>query len=262
MTKEPLLFTVANGRRFVRYAGYMPRPVLKCIFGTAVFRAIRGEKPAVWRPLAEAVLGDALLVRTSPKRIAGIMPFALTFDGEQVETSRWFVLPGDWDLYPLRLEDHETYPRMRDLLSGDLRHSASYKELSAQEIEGKLPARVKKRGGGTVDGYFDYYRSLADKMTEMRAVPNLGANDKDKYIGIALGRDGQIIQQQKGHHRSIIAQFVPCDKMEAKVLAVHPLWVKRLDRNLAFGDAIKDGIARLLLQCNVFGYASTILQPS
>jgi hypothetical protein len=85
-------------------------------------------------------------------------------------------------------------------------------------------------------------------MAQTNSIPNFGNKDKDRYIGIAIGREGQIIQQQKGHHRSIIAQFVPCDTMEAKVLAVHPLWVKKVAVRGTFADAIKDGIARLGVQ--------------
>jgi hypothetical protein len=246
MLRESSLLTYENGKRFLRYAGYIPRPALqRVVFGTAVSRAIRSSKPAVWRPLAEAALGDALIVRTSPKRIIGHLPDTLPFDSEEVETHSWFVLPGDWDINPKRLEEHESYPRMRALLSRDSYQTALYKELIAQEERGDLPSRVKKIGDGTVKGYFDYYRALAAKMAETRSVPNLGVKDKDKYIGIAIGRDGQIIHQQKGHHRAIIAQFVPCDTMEAKVLAVHPLWVKAVLVRGSFVEAIKNGIARL-----------------
>ena len=257
MSIKSSLLTVDTGKRFVRYVGYMPRPLVKrALFGTAVLRAIRASKPAVWRPLAEAALGDALVVKISPKRIAGIMPYTLAFGGEPTETRWWFVLPGDWDINPTHLADHETYPRMRDLLSGDLRQSATYKELTALQLEGKLPDRIKKLGRtkkmgrkiGTVDGYFDYYRALADKIAEGRSIPNFGPSDGDRYVGVAIGRDGQIIQHQKGHHRAIIAQFVPCDAMEARVLAVHPLWVKKLSSRLAFADAITDGIALLSVQ--------------
>ena len=235
----------------MRYARYIPGPVLqRTLFGTAMFRAIRATRPALWRPLAEAVLGDTLVVKAAPRRIIGIMPEVLAFDGGEVETNRWFVIPGDWDVNPMRFEDHKTYPRMRDLLSEDWKQSASYRELIALQLEGKLPDRVKKIGRtnktgqkvSTVDAYFNYYHELADKMAKTRAIPNLGADDKDRYIGIAIGRDGQIVQQQRGHHRAIIAQFVACEVMEAKVLAVHPLWVKRLGCRM---DAIKNGLTRL-----------------
>lgn len=249
MPRESFLLSYENGKRFLRYAGYIPRPVLqRLLFGTAVFRAIRESKPAVWRPLATAALGDALIVKTSPKRIMGYIPDTLPFDGEEVETHSWFVLPGDWDINPKRLEEHESYPRMRALLSGDLDQTVSYKELITQEERGELPSRVKKLGDGTVKGYFSYYRALADKIAETRSVPNFGDKDKDKHIGIAIGRHGQIVHQQKGHHRAIIAQFVPCDTMEAKILAVHPLWVKKVTGRGSFADAIKDGIALLGVQ--------------
>lgn len=90
---------------------------------------------------------------------------------------------------------------------------------------------------GDVDAYYRFYRTLADKIRCDRSIPNYGNKDKDRYIGVAIGRNGQLLHSQKGHHRLALAQLLGCAEVEAKVMAVHSDWAKR-HRDL--GAAIAD----------------------
>ena len=243
-------------RHFNTIEKVIPNYVLRrVVLGSGVKNSLKDfSRPRVWRPLAEAALGDELLIQVDPKSIVGYVDENVCIHGVDTETKLWFVLPGEWDRDLRRpLKGHPSYARMADLVAhDDVRESESYKSLSLLHAKGEAPKRmVKMTTEGGIEGYFDFYRALADKIKETGQMPNFGVADKDRHVGLAIGRNGEFLQHQKGHHRTALAQLIPCAKMEAKVLAVHPLWLRRLLRKSELrksgppADVIVRGIASL-----------------
>lgn len=236
---------------FEAISGVIPGNSLRRLFDARVSRALRTLRPSVWRPVAEAVLAEALLVQLSPSRINGLLEDVVLVDGRPILTKTCFILPGDWDLNPVPLEQHQAFDRMKDVAAfEDFRDTESYKHLQRLQQVGELPPRVTKYGDGTIEGYFEFYRDLATRMRANKAVPNFGPSDTDRCVGLAVGRSGKILLHQKGHHRAMLGQFIQCDTMEAKVLVVHPRWVRKLvnSTGLAPANAIVCGITGLANQ--------------
>lgn len=222
---------------------WVPRAFWVPIFGPCIRLGV------AWRSLVEIVMGDELVVEIDPQRIVGFLGHLVASGGRQRDIRSMFIVPGDWDVHPLSPETHPTYRRMADLVEfSDYRASPSYQELLNSQ---KLPRRVKKVGrkfgDGTADDYFEFYRRLAETIKAEGRIPDYGASDKDKYIGLAIGRDGQILQFQKGRHRIALARLLHCPKVSGKVLAVHPQWFDNLRRgtNLPPAKALATGVARL-----------------
>lgn len=230
------------------YPRFIPGSTLRrATFGTSVQKAIRKKEsgPAVRRALAQAALSDELIIKINPERLCGILPDV--YRGANIKI--WFVVPGNWDRNPFPMSEHQTYRRMADLVrEADVRQSKSYKEMQALEASGAaLPRRVAKLGNGTIEGYFANYRVLVDTIRKTQTIPSFGEGDGDRYVGVAIGRNGELLQHQKGHHRAFLSQLLPCRSMEVKVLAAHPQWISDViaDSRLSCADAIGRAIARL-----------------
>ena len=243
-----LLLTAKSAKRFQHYQHLLPRPILRqVLFSSMVKRAVRSDVAAVWRPIVEAALVDQLEIVVEPKSIIGWLPETMDIKGLEVETKWWFVLPGSWENDARPFEDHETYAPMRDLVTApDLKQSPSYLSLIEQQTGGMAPSRVTKVDG-TVDGYFSFYKALAQKMRETSAVPDFGENDKDRHIGVAVGPNGQLYHHQKGHHRVMLSKLLHLSEIRVQVRAVHPQWVAGIMRGSkhSYADAIAIGISRL-----------------
>jgi len=231
----------------------LPQPVLRHgIFDPLSRMALRREAGdvAVWWPIAEAALGDDLVVIVDPRKLVGHLPKMLRLHGKVMDTRDWFIVPGAWDLQPVPLEKYVTHIVMAEMVAAqDYRMTRTYADLQAQKNSGSLPKRVVKamEAFGGIDGYFERYSELARIMRESGEVPNFGKEDKDRFIGLAVGRDGQLLHSQKGHHRVALARLLPCPRMEAKVRAVHPSWLREQVKRtgLSPAKAVKAGVAGL-----------------
>jgi len=198
-------------------------------------RALRDRivYPAVRSSLVTRLLGDELIIKVSPHRIRGKLGKYLQVTEDcTVRCPPWYIFPGNWDIHPLSLEQAPTYRRMLWLIEyrDAYRQSPEYAEL-ADEIAANSKSLVRKgvcipSKASSLDDYFERYLGLLKLIERSRKIPNHGPADVDRHIGVAVGRNGELLLFKKGHHRIALAQMLNCGLIDAKVLGAHPLWLR------------------------------------
>lgn len=158
------------------------------------------------------------------------------------------VAPGDWTPNMLRLEEHPTWTYASHALAysrtGDEAHVEAAWSFGRSAREGHAASLGRFRridefvkvstADWTIDEarqYLTRVAGLSRIIEETQAIPGsrmLGGESGrvDEDIGIAIGRNGEILHFRKGHHRIMLARQMNLPSLRVAVNIVHSKWLQ------------------------------------
>ena len=152
------------------------------------------------------------------------------------------IAGGNWISQLRRLEDHETWPYISHALAHmrtqDPQHvDAVWKQGLEQgrsryvEENAKISSEEWERAEAAQ--YMERIAKLAALIQDRNRLPGSDelarlSGRKDDEVGIAIGRDGELLHFRKGHHRMILAKQLGTALIDVEVHVVHADWLRGL----------------------------------
>lgn len=195
------------------------------------------ERAGLPRRSMEKKYKDILSLEIEP----GLMNNLASFKNKRQRRRMYnrFILDGQWDLHTREFNKTFRYLFLSDIWEHrcDLTQSRRYAELMKRCEQGK-PYRSYHKGvylntGEKIHTFLKIYLTFMEQIQQHGYDPAL-TNDP---LGIALGRNGNIIKINKGLHRLAMAQIVGLEKIPVKIRAVHRLWWEKQISNSDSGKA-------------------------
>jgi hypothetical protein len=185
------------------------------------------------------------------------------------------IAGGDWTSQLRRLEDHETWPyishalaytRTQDPQHVDAVWQQGLKQGRSRYVEEDTKIYSEEWERAEAAQYMERIAKLAAVMQDRGRLPwsdELArlSGRKDDEVGIAIGRDGELLHFRKGHHRMILAKQLGTALIDVELHVVHADWLRGLpgisrsrirraveqptEHGAPIRDAIADHLAKL-----------------
>jgi hypothetical protein len=216
--------TVVAGRMGARAARGMARRLAR----TELWRAARSGAWVLRRAL------DRDRPRENPFVLTPVDPLTIRHMLQRRLPARGIGrrLPGDWDRRAVPVSETTLYRGLRE----------RFVEGLAWEDTVLHPGRYRKRCPGEPDRYRRYSpeRFAARGAFLDRLYRDMATNGYRSYrevggvfereMGVAVGRDGQLIRNTGGLHRLILSQLLELPRVPVRVVAVHEEWSECVGR--------------------------------
>jgi len=172
---------------------------------------------------------DDLSLSPDPNSITGYVSKRAASGNKIFRTKFYFIATGSWDIHPDLFDRHETAIEMKDLLdcNGEFSKSESYKKR-IDEMNAGAPR--KHRGiyldsTEKINAYYTRYLRIIDSMRQHGYKPQKSLRGSDVEIGVAIGRNGELLCIRKGHHRLAIAKSLGLERVAVSVRLIHHEWL-------------------------------------
>lgn len=198
--------------------------------------------------IAEAALGDGLVIEIDPGRLTHELIDVVDDGGETVRLSHWFLDGGDWKGAVRPLRPSEVQQEIDAVFDhDDLEASPAFRSLLAKSEAGR-PAernRVSLTTPALILSYLEQYRDLRRSIERhgfqrRAAVPSATAGlfagtavrgrtaeAVEREIGLAVAPGGRLLRLGGGRHRTAIAQRLALPRIPAQIRLVHARWLAR-----------------------------------
>lgn len=181
---------------------------------------------------AAAAPAGRILVRLPPQRIAWVFMRRSWQAKAAFIKDSLFLDPllrrGDWDRRLIPFADHEAYQLLDALIRSDFDAAIGEPALCRYYTQRGQPDPVAKAERKLAD-YLDKYGAIARDMQAAGYRPFMTRDE----IGIALGRDGEVIKVSGGNHRLALAQLLGLPEVVAEIRFAHLRRYTRDDRRVA-----------------------------
>ena len=158
-----------------------------------------------------------------------------------------FIWSGEWDRNLIPIEEHEKFVVIKELFTDNKDyHNTQFYSLAVNQM---LKGDPLKRGNMKLDSaksinlYFKKYNKLFNDIKNNGFDLNLAPE-----VGVAIGRDGELIHFRQGHHTFAIAKILGIENVIVRIRAVHSIWlsdqIKGSSRLFILG-AIRRGFKKL-----------------
>lgn len=212
----------------------------------------RDSRPSPYLPLslAQNYFDDALTIEVDPRRVSHRVPYS--FRETQRSFGLRFVWQGEWDVEAELLDDDPRFIDMSELASNHIyRTTRAYRRMSAAAEDGHPESRQRIALNSTdaIDEYFEDKVRLLHSLRSMGYKSQAQLGQSGDEIGIAVGRNGELIKYFHGHHRVALSKVLGLDSITVTVGMVHHMWIQKCCT--AYGgdpvEAIRKGLARLVV---------------
>lgn len=205
--------------------------------------------------VARGFFGERLLLpRISPARLGrGIPNYLPLEDGKDAYSTALFssfVWDGRWDLEAGPFDEQEKARRMRSLVEvvqrgGDFRDSAAYAELVAA-AEARVPKRhrVLLHTRENIDAYCRSRIALIRDLARHGYRTRAEREGVGREIGVAIGRNGELLHARDGRHRAGAARALGLDEIVVEIRFVHLGFVREAARR--YRGPVAFAVARAL----------------
>jgi hypothetical protein len=221
-------------------------------------------------PLAERVLGDALLIMANPQDMRHWLVSEAKSE-EKLETPRdYFLVDGPLGPLRRRLEDSQLDAEARELIAcqGDYRSTGLFETLSRRLGKNGAFHRngVLFRTPADIDAYCRHHLELIESIkahgvvrrselarvgaAASRSTPNAAFLERvEADAGVAVGSNGRLLRYRGGFHRTAAARELGLVRMPVQVKLVHLDWLRRVveETGLEPFSALVEGLKRLSL---------------
>lgn len=200
--------------------------------------------------LALSCFKDALTMDVDPRQISRRVPYP--FRATQRDFSPFFVWNGDWDVEAEWIDDDQRFTDMSELASnGVYRTTPAYTRMVIAATEGRPEWRQKVllRSVREIDEYFESKVRLLASLRSAGYQSQAQLARRGDEIGIAVGRNGELLKYFHGHHRLALSKEIGLDSVTVTVQMVHHMWIERCCARYN-GDplaAIRKGLADLAM---------------
>lgn len=198
-------------------------------------RWLEGDKAAGFiennylpRRCVENYLGDRLALSLNPDHIKYHVSMTRSFRSRRTgsKAKHVFIWPGDWDLETFPFDDNPRYLFINDIWQHreDLSQSQAYVRLVERIREGKpftshhkgILLNSEEKVALYLQRYISYMRDMQDR--------GFDRNKGKDSLGVAIGRDGDILKTNRGLHRLAMAKVLGIDEISVSIKAVHEEW--------------------------------------
>ena len=180
------------------------------------------------------------------------------------------VAGGNWTRHLRHLQDHETwfyvshalaYARTGHPSEIDAFWHHGLKEARSRYVEESLKIRSETWTKADAAQYMERIIKLANVIQNGERLPRSDelaqlSGRRDDEVGIAIGRDGELLHFRKGHHRMALAKQLGILQLDVELHLVHSDWLRNvmgvsrrgLTRMIAQDDAEDTGIRSAIAQ--------------
>ncbi len=187
-------------------------------------------------PIVIKCLGERLHINCKLDEIVAVMADWINESGRKLHVSDYFLSAGEWEGIMVRAGTSSVDIEAEELHNHNwnYRSTKSYeKYLKAAEQGAPLRRQqilLTKRD--LIDQYFDRFVALYYSIknygliSHSKLPDNLKSKSKDRSIGIAIGKLGQLCFLPGGQHRTAIARVLGLSEIPVEVRHVHADWLQ------------------------------------
>ena len=196
-------------------------------YGWLLFTQQSRKRCYVPMSVAVGYFKDALTMELDPRQISRRVPYA--FREIQHDFKPCFVWNGDWDVEAESIDDDPRFIDMSELASNEsYQKTRAYTRMviAAREGRPEWRQRVVLRSVREIEEYFESKVRLLASLRSAGYKSQAELGRRGDEIGIAVGRNGELLKYFQGHHRLALSKVIGLDSVTVTVQMVHTMWVE------------------------------------